>query len=181
MGIPVQPANIPPPQTTVAQFPNPALAGQRDGARFADTRTRVSDVALSPGYGVCTGAGNGEVTLPAVATDITAHFQGVVVQQELKEPVGAPGGPYSPQYRANEPVPILAKGGIWVVCEDTMVDDGAVYCVFAVTDTKTIGTFVASALAGTSAALVPNAKVRIGGVGTHAAPVLCLVEFATVA
>ncbi len=175
MPISVQPTNIPPPQVSVSQFPNVAIAGQTVG--FPRIISKIADAATGVGIGVCTGASNGTTALPAASTDITAHFQGVVVQSTVKEPVGPIGGTLLAPYRAGEQLPILRQGAIWVVAEDTLVDDGSVFCVFAVTDTRTIGTFVASALAGTSAALVPNAKVRIGGVGTHAAPCLCLVDF----
>lgn len=175
MGIPVQPGNIPPPQSSVSQFPNPAQAGQWERSPYVDRLSKTADTALAYGYGCCYGASQAEVKTPASSGDITTGFQGMVLMQEEWEPVGPPGGPYSAQYRVADPVPVLAKGRGWAVCSGTLTDNSAVYCYFETAGGNVVGTFTGASDAHN--ALVPNARCRIGAVGTPGSLALASIEF----
>lgn len=156
------------PQLTVTQFPNPAIEGMiADTSAISGNNTisRLAQGALHAGRGVCKGTLYEQVKLPALASDVTDHFQGFTTYNAMREPVAA-----GPLYKDTDAVGIFRRGPIWLLAEGTVIDDGPVYIVNG-TGAGTPGMLRGDANSG-AATVMPRAKVIKGATAGN----LALVE-----
>jgi hypothetical protein len=178
-GIPFPP--FPPPfvaDQPSAYAPQPAMAGTFDLTPWTDIVPKVCDVALDPGLFVCRGASDSSVKALALSTDVTANLAGVLRFWELRAPNGPVGGPYSPNYNAEDMAPCVKSGRGWVKCEGTLTPGEPVYAVYSTADGLTIGSVTNTAGAGPSAAIVPNCVVIVGsGACSHVTPGAVKLQF----
>lgn len=144
-------------QVTFPLQPPPAFAGMKADTSNADVETRLAETALDAGYGVVKGTDPtiGQCKLPANTGDVTNSFLGVTLYTPYKEPTGTAN-----RYLADEHVPVLGQGTIWVNVDATsgatITADGPVYCVHSGAQA---GKFRGDANSG-AATLVPNAKAK---------------------
>lgn len=104
-------------QSTYTQYFDEALAGN-----FAHTNTlcdsvsKITETAITFGYGVVRGTGDDDVRLPANAGDV-ANFVGIVRRTLARENVSNSGAttPTSDAGRMHE---IMTVGYIFALCED---------------------------------------------------------------
>lgn len=121
------------PQTSYEYAPAAAVAGQLASTGFdVSTTSGIAETAIGAGAFVASGTANGQVKIPAASGDVTGKIRGVARYQVAKEPVGPIGGPFLPNFKIGDAVPVLRRGPIWVpVAEADVADDAVPYVIFS--------------------------------------------------
>lgn len=150
------------PQLSYDLAPAAAFAGMKADSGLSDTVSRLADVALDAGLGVCKGTDTESVKLPTTEGNVTGSFGGIALYNASQMPRTAN------RYAATDAVPVLKRGRVWVQTEATIADDAAIYCIY---DATNRGKFRADADTN-RAGLVPSAKCIKGVTGAG----LALIE-----
>ena len=141
------------PQLSYSYAPPAAVAGQlATTSTGKETSTGLAEAACSAGLFLVGGTATYQVKKPALSGDVTGKLRGVACYVAVKEPVGPVGGPYLPNFKAGDAVPVLKKGQVWVpVAAADVADDAIPYVIFSGDDAGKIrGTTDASAVQPTA-------------------------------
>lgn len=151
-------------QTTYPIAPEASLPGMVVDTRYARIVSRATSIAAPFGRFMVKGSADNIVKLPLLAADVTNTPQGFAKIDTSRQMTDAGDASYA----ANDQVPIVEAGSVWVQTIDSATKDAAVYIVVGAGADQ--GKVSSSSGSGT---LLKGAKFG----STLAAPGLVIVEY----
>jgi hypothetical protein len=149
-------------QLSVSRLPATGLPGMLADANIQDVKIDSLIATEALPFGIFVVTSENECSLPdGGATDVTNGRGGIVLRDPAK--------PTGEGYEAGDVVPVLRKGRVFVLTEETVTYDDAVYVRYASGGGGSqAGSFGDDADTATRG-ILPNSKYRYGGTTTNPA------------